>query len=192
MTMSPASITSHLCPLSDRLVEARHCKAIADFGPQQQMSNTHAGTAVREESVFCPSGHVVMMANLSDVSNQLHVEHIHYMHAWLAPSTTLINLKLDQVLFKSKRRNHVLQVAHLGVTENDWRALAMAAAAALQLPEAVSAYRHLGDDQGLALMSATEAELLGGASMDLCTAKILRYQVLFSFIVQLGCELIDF
>lgn len=86
----------------------------------------------------------------------------------------------------------MLQVAQLGVTENDWRTLAMAAAAALQLPEAVSAYRHLGDDQGLALMSGMEAELLGGASMDLCTAKILRYQVLLSFIAQLKGWLIRY
>lgn len=69
-----------------------------------------------------------------------------------------------------------LQIAQLGVTDNDWQNLATAAAAALELKEAASAYRHMGDEQGLALISAIESALLGGSSTDLCTARVLAYQ----------------
>jgi hypothetical protein len=70
-----------------------------------------------------------------------------------------------------------IQVAHLGITEGDWASLAASAAADLQLPEATAAYRHLRDEQGLALMSATQTALASGASTDACKARILSYQV---------------
>lgn len=69
------------------------------------------------------------------------------------------------------------QVAELGATENDWRSLAAAAAAALQLPVAAAAFQHLKDEPGQALVVRVGAAWRGGAGLDLCTADVLAYQV---------------
>lgn len=70
-----------------------------------------------------------------------------------------------------------MQIAELGVTENDWRALGASAAAALQLPVARAAFSHLGDEAALALLRRVERQWAAGGSHDLCTAEVLAYQV---------------
>jgi hypothetical protein len=69
------------------------------------------------------------------------------------------------------------QIAQLGVTESDWRALGTAAAAALHLPIARAAFSHLADEPALALMQRVQRQWSAGASHDLCTAEVLAYQV---------------
>lgn len=69
------------------------------------------------------------------------------------------------------------QIAELGVTENDWRALGTAAAAALQLPVARAAFSHLGDEAALSLLQRVQEQWSAGSSHDLCTAEVLAYQV---------------
>ena len=63
------------------------------------------------------------------------------------------------------------------MTENDWRALGTAAAAALQLPIARAAFSHLADEPALALLERVQQRWSAGASHDLCTAEVLAYQV---------------
>lgn len=68
------------------------------------------------------------------------------------------------------------QIAELGATDSDWRTLAAAAAAALQLPVAAAAFDHLRDEAGRALVARVGDAWRGGASLDLCTAEVLAYQ----------------